>query len=107
MNVYLRNLHHVVRTYSRQAGRKSLWGRPKDPQDRLFISEEGRRMVQEMARRIKQRPEGVGEKEKRLVFKVLNFENGEEILKEVPAEEQGKILERLVAKIIGKGEGGR
>ncbi len=63
-------------------------------------------MVQEMARRIKQqRPGEASEKDKRLVFKVLNSENGEEILKEVPAEEQGKILERLVAKIIGKGEG--
>ncbi|NPB10050.1 MAG: hypothetical protein GXO17_06810 [Thermodesulfobacteria bacterium] len=64
-------------------------------------------MVQEMARRIKQyrTEESPGQGQRRLVFKVFDSENGEEILREIPSEEQGKILERLVAKIIGKGEG--
>ena len=107
MNVYFRNLHNVVRTYSRQASKRSLWRRPKDAQDKVSISQEGRRLMEKMARQFERKTEHQGtDGNRKLFFKVLNSENGEEILKEIPPEEQGKVLERLVSKILKeKGEG--
>ena len=107
MNVYFRNLHNVVKTYSRQAGKRNPWGRPKNAQDKVSISQEGRRLMEKLTRELNQRggnrPQ---ETERKLIFKVLNSENGEETLKEIPVEEQGKFLERLVSKILQeKGEG--
>ena len=102
MNIYLRNLHNVVKTYTRQAGRRSFWPQRKDPRDRVSISEEGRRLMEEMARRINnfRSEEQPQEVDKRLRFKVLDPENGKEVLEEISPERQGEILEKLVAKIM-------
>ncbi len=100
MNVYLRNIHNVVKTYGRQ-GRKVSWGRPKEKVDKVTISDEGRDLVKQMARRLKrqEQPEVLG-KDKKLIFKILDAEKGEERLEEISSEEQAKLLERVVAKIL-------
>ncbi len=101
MNVYLRNIHNVVKTYGRQASRKHSWGRPKEQVDKVNISEEGRNLVKQLARRLKKQgqPEEP-ETQKKIIFKVFDTEKGEERLDEISSEEQARLLERVVAKIM-------
>ncbi|NPA48572.1 MAG: hypothetical protein GXO20_01200 [Thermodesulfobacteria bacterium] len=101
MNVYLRNIHNVVKTYGRQAGRKFTWGRPREQVDKVTISEEGRDLVKQLARRLKKQEQHEGpENQKKLIFKVFDAEKGEERLEEISSEEQARLLERVVAKIM-------
>ncbi len=101
MNIYLRNIHNVVKTYGRQAGRKVRWGRPQEQTDKVSISEEGRNLVKQLARRLKnQKHQEVAEGHRNLTFKVIDAEKGEERLEEIFPEEQAELLERVVAKIM-------
>lgn len=113
MTIYLRNIHNVVKTYGRQAGKRLALKRPKDAIDKVTISEEGRNLVSQLARKLKQPKELKQQKEteslenegRKLKFKILNVENGEERVEEITFEEQAELLERVVAKIMqAKGE---
>ncbi len=106
MNIYLRNIQNVVRAYGRQVGRKPFLKRPRDPQDRVTISEEGRqRLVEDIARRLQQkRGDTQGPNNgRKLLFKTINSE-GEEVVEEISLERQPQLLERLVEKIVEKEE---
>jgi len=109
MNIYLRNIQNVVRAYGRQVGRRSLLGRPRDPQDKVTISEEGRqRLLEDIARRLHQKRGGVQNsplEKGRILFKTRNPE-GEEILEEISLEKQPELLEKLVEKISEEKEFG-
>ncbi len=107
MNIYLRNIHNVVKSYGRQVGKKFSWGRPKESEDRVTISEEGRNLVNQLARRLRQQEgaENLAGTSKKLTFKILDTENGEERIEEIAFDEQAELLERVVAKIMqAKGE---
>lgn len=107
MNVYLRNIQNVVRAYGRQVGKRPQLRRPKDPQDRVTISEEGRqRLLEDIARRLHQKRNEVqasAERGRKLLFKTINSE-GEEVLEEISFDEQPQLLERLVEKILKEKE---
>ncbi len=110
MNIYLRNIHNVVKTYGRQAGKRSPWGRPKESIDKVTISEEGRNLVNQLARRLRQQGENqiIENNSKKLTFKIYDAEKGEERIEEIAFEEQAELLERVVAKIMqAKGEEGQ
>ena len=107
MTIYLRNIHNVVKTYGRQAGKRLALKRPKDTIDKVTISEEGRNLVSQLARKLKQQKEAesLENEGKKLKFKILNVESGEEKVEEITFEEQPELLERVVAKIMqAKGE---
>lgn len=107
MNVYLRHIQNVVRAYGRQMGRKVALGRPRDPQDKVSISEEGKqRLLEDIARRLQQNRNEIQENTQRarkIIFKTVNSK-GEEALEEISLEEQPQLLEKLVEKFLEKKE---
>ncbi len=102
MNVYIGNIQHVVRAYGRQMGRRLVLGRPKDPQDKVTISEEGkRRLLEDITKRLQQKHSEMTDvkKDKKIVFKTVNSE-GEEITEEMSLEKQSQLLEKFVEKFL-------
>ncbi len=104
MNIYFGNIQHVVRAYGRQMSKRVVLGRPKDPEDKVTISEEGKqRLLGDIARRLQQKQSEIGTSKdddaKKIVFKTINSQ-GEEITEEMSLERQSQLLERMVEKFL-------
>ncbi|OAG27669.1 hypothetical protein [Thermodesulfatator autotrophicus] len=101
MNIYFNKIQNVIKNYRRQAGRKASWQKERPTVDKVNISQEGKKLLNQMARRLnKQQEPGVDNINKNFKFKELNAEKEIEEIKEISLEEKSKLLERVVAKIL-------